>query len=153
MSDPGTPPPDVAFLAWLAGAFGTLVLVWRASNEWLTGRATRAKLDAERFAAVAMSAKVAAERETAEVLGDKLMEELRVAGLTETSLVLKELRLSLDDVRAQLEQERVDGRAFRAAVLVFIGQVAAILPDTPEMVRHKLQDALDVLSSHQGWRR
>lgn len=111
------------------------------------------KIVMDMFKSRAEHRKVSAEAETAEVLGDQAYEELRELRMEHLARFLKELQLRQDHLAAELEEERAHNLAFRAAVLQFIGVVSSVLPELPEVVRLKLQAALDQLRTHDAWNR
>lgn len=134
-------PPEATGAGLLAG----LALLWKLLSETLKLAAERQKLNAERQ-------KLVVERDTADMLGDKAMAEARNAGVLELANILAAVRLEVQDLRAQLEEERDDARAFRSAVLAFIAEITTLLPEMSGEVRVRVQGALDRLRTHESWR-
>lgn len=135
-------PPEVTGVGIAAGLYA----LFKAVVEIGKTQAERQKLIAERQ-------KLMADRDTSDMLGEKAVAEARNAGVMELANIMAAVRMEVQDLRAQLEQERDDSRAFRAAVLEFIGEITAVLPELNPDARARVQAALDHLRMHEAWNR
>lgn len=139
MSTPNDVPPfpDLAGFGWVAGVVGVGFGGWRLLAEWLNGRANRTKLTAE--------------TDTARILGDKAMIEARAAGVVELANILAAMRIQLENLAAELENERDDNRRFRGRVLAFVAFLMQELQVIGEPSRSRIQSALDELRAGTTW--
>lgn len=134
MSDPV---PDLPSAGWGAAFLAALVALWKMGLETAKFHGDHRKTNAE--------------TEAEEALGSKAMAEARKAGVEELASILAQMKLRMDDLSAELAEERDRSRMIRASFLRFIGVVSACLPEMPQPLRVKIQAALETFQTEARW--
>lgn len=128
-------PPEVTGAGLAAAAWGMVKLLFDVRKS----HAERNKLQVE--------------SETAEILGEKAADEAVKAGVETLGLIVAQMRLRLDDLASQLQEEREHNQRFRSAVLKFIGRISELLPSMHENVRAEVKAAMNELQNDEAWGR